>query len=187
MTFSFITLTKLAQFLSPIPVFKSVLNFLSASVVSFLIVFSFDLHMMQNSFTFGKILHQFFWKNTFEQKFLYWSNSTFFSSNQAKSGTIRKIIARRLIRWCWTLFFVRIGARYGGWKLTGHLISALLYKVNVMVGCGMQSNTNINTITQQLEFEVVTGCSQDCSSQTSHSRNHWRPHRISISKNEIVR
>ena len=33
------------------------------------------------------------------------------------------------------------------------------YKVNVMVGCGMQSNTNINKITQQLEFEVVTGCS----------------------------
>ena len=127
MTFSFITLTKLAQFLSPIPVFKSVLNFLSASVVSFLIVFSFDLHMMQNSFTFGKILHQFFWKNTFEQKFLYWSNSTFFSSNKAKSGTIRKIIARRLIRWCWTLFSVKIGARYGGWKLTGHLIWALLY------------------------------------------------------------
>ena len=61
------------------------------------------------------------------------------------------------------------------------------YKVNVMVGCGMQSNTNINKITQQLEFEVVTGCSPDCSSQTSHSRNHWRPHRISISKNEIVR
>ena len=45
-------------------------------------------------------------------------------------------------------------------------------KVNVMVGCGMQSNTNINMITQQLEFEVVTGCSPDCSSQTSHSRNH---------------
>ena len=33
------------------------------------------------------------------------------------------------------------------------------YKVNVMLGCGMQSNTNINTITQQLQFEVVTGCS----------------------------
>ena len=123
---SFITLTKLAQFLSPIPVFKSVLNFLSASVVSFSIVFSFDLHMMQNSFTFGKILHKIFWKNTFEWKFLYWSNSTFFSSNQAKSGTIRKIIARRLIKWCWTLFSVKIGARYGGWKLTGHLIWALL-------------------------------------------------------------
>ena len=69
---------------------------------------------------------------------------------------------------------------------------------DVMLGCGMQSNTNINTITQQLEFEVVTGqdmkcpsteeegrwrggggesqilstdC-RDCSSQTSHCRNH---------------
>ena len=34
-------------------------------------------------------------------------NSTFFSSNQTKVGTIRKRIERRVRKWCWKLFSVK--------------------------------------------------------------------------------
>ena len=61
-TFSFISLTKLAHFSSPIPVSESALNLLSPGVISCLIVFSFDLDMIQNRFTFGKNLCQFMGK-----------------------------------------------------------------------------------------------------------------------------
>ena len=110
------------------------MNLLSPGVVSFSIVFSFDLDMMQNRFTFGKNLCQFIGKNIFEQKFWKCSNLTIFSSIWVKSGTIRKRIARRLKKWYWILFSVNIRARYWGLKSTGNLISALLYKAIVVPG-----------------------------------------------------
>ena len=125
-TFSFITLTKLAYFSGPIPVSESALNLLSPGVISCLILWSFDIATIRNRFTFGQILRNFFWKNIFKRKFSYWSNTTFFSSNPIKSGTVGKSIARGVRKWYWTLFSVKIGARYGGGKLTGHLIWAIL-------------------------------------------------------------
>ena len=68
-TFSFITLTNLGQFSSPIPVFESVLNLLSSGVISCLIVWSFDIALIRNRFTFVQILLLFFRKNIFKRKF----------------------------------------------------------------------------------------------------------------------
>ena len=127
--FFFITSTKLHHFQSPIPVSESALNLLYPRVVSCSIVLSFDIDMIQNRFTFGKNLSRFFGKNNFEQKFWNCSNSTFFSSNPIKSGTVGKSIARQVRKWCWTLFSVKIGVRYGGLKSTGKIIWAALYIV----------------------------------------------------------
>ena len=64
-TLSFISLTKLPYFSSPIPVLKSILNLLYPGVISCLIVWSFDITTIQNRFTFGQILLIFFLEKWF--------------------------------------------------------------------------------------------------------------------------
>ena len=116
-TFSFITSSKLAQFQDPIPVLESTLNLLSHGVVSYSIMISFDIAMIQNRFNFGENLRKYFRKFFFQQKILNCSNFTFSSSIWAKSGTIGKEIAWGFRKWCWILIFVKIRLRYGeGWS-----------------------------------------------------------------------
>ena len=51
----------------------------------------------------------------------------FFIDSKVKSDIVGKEIASRIRKWYWMLFSVKFKARYGGLKIGGKIIVAILY------------------------------------------------------------